>query len=243
MRQKDACVKWERTMNKSKLRKEERTMKTLLQRAAVIIGILLLTAVWTWPVMAATNQAIDQGTGGITLTNSGTVTVTSSSLALVKAIFNTSGTCLASSDSDAACNTTSSVSVPTGTELVFVIYVSNATGIAANDIRFQDNIDDVTADYFEFQANKFAASQGIMWATRAATGATKANIWTALSTGTALTNAFDGSTGANEYCGINTGVSPDQMICGGDTVSPNNDQVNVSSDQVFAVKFHVIKRD
>lgn len=219
-------------------------MKTLLQHTAVVLSVLLLTLVWTGPVMAATNQAIDQGSGGVTLSNSGTVTITSSQLTLVKSVFNTSGTCLASSDADATCNSgATSVSVPTGTELVFVIYLSNSTAIAANDIRFQDNIDDAAADYFEFQTNKFAASQGIMWATRAATGSTKANIWTALTTGTAATNAFDGSTGANEYCGIDTGVSPDQMICGGNTVSPNNDAVNVTADQVFAVKFHVIKRD
>ena len=226
-------------------RKGETTMKKTMHCAAVVIAILFLSLFYMRGADAATNDAINQGTGSTPLSNTTTsVTVTSTQLGLVKVVYDTSGNCLASSDADGACNSgTTSVSVPTGTELVFAIYVPNTTAISAPDIRFQDNIDDVATDYFEFQANEFAASTGIAWATRAATGATKANIWTALASPTNLTNAFDGSTGSNEYCGIDTSASPDQLICGGDASSPNNDQVDVAADTLFAIKFHVIKRD
>ncbi len=220
-------------------------MKRKIYFSKITLMVLFLTLAYNTGGHAATNDAINQGTGTTPLANSATsLTITSTQLQLVKVVYNTSGTCLTSSDSDAACNGgATSVSVPTGTELVFVIYVPNSTAVTANDIRFQDNIDDVTADYFEFQPNEFAASQGIAWATRAVTGATKANIWTALSTPTNVTNAFDGSTGTNEYCGIDTTLSPDQLICGGDASSPDNDQVDVATDTLFAIKFHVIKRD
>ncbi len=166
-----------------------------------------------------------------------------SSFQLVKVLFQ-GDTCLASSDADAACNGgSSSLSVPTGVLYTFVIYISNTTGSAATDIRFQDNIDDVSADYFEFQPNGFAAGQGMQWATTGSGTSTKAQIKTALNAGTPLSNAFDGSTGTNEYCGINTGVSPDQLICGGDAVSPNNDQIDVAAGDTFAMMFNFIKRD
>ena len=210
----------------------------------VMAGIALAMILFNPAVVpAATNQAIDEGTGGLTLSASGNVTVTSTQLGLVKAVFDTSGNCLASSDSDAACNATTSTAVLTGTELVFVVYVDNTTTTNATDVRFQDDIDDVTADYFEFQSNEFGAGQGITIATGIATAATKATIWTALTGGTALTNAFDGGAAVNEYCGIDTAVSPDQLICGGDAVSPDNDQVDIANSTITAVKFHVIKRD
>ncbi len=227
------------------LKKGRYTMKKMMHRTSIVVSMLFFSLLFTSGAQAATNDAINEGTGTTPLSNSTTsVTVTSTQLGLVKVVYDTSGNCLASSDSDGTCNGgATTVSVPTGTELVFAIYVANTTAISATDIRFQDNIDDVATDYFEFQPNAFAAATGIAWATRAATGATKVNIWTALATPANLTNAFDGSTGSNEYCGIDTTASPDQLICGGDAVSPDNDQVDVTADTLFAIKFHVIKRD
>jgi hypothetical protein len=230
-------------INASTKKKEEK-MRTIHKFLSVVTGALIVTALPVSTALAALNQATNSGSS-VPLNPSGTVEVTSSQLVLVKVVFNTSGTCLASSDGDGACNGgLATVNVPVGAEVVFVIYVSNPTGITASDIRFQDAIRDVTtgSDYFAFQTNEFAAGQGIMWATRAATGATKANIWTALSSGTALTNAVDGDTGTNEYCGIDTTVSPDLLTCGGTGAVGSNDQVNIANDQLFAVKFHVTKQ-
>ncbi len=165
------------------------------------------------------------------------------SLQLVKVFFQ-GDNCLASSDADADCNGgVTSLSVPTGVIYTFVIYVSNTSAFAVTDIRFQDDIDDVAADYFEFQINTFAAGQGLQWATTGSGTSNKAQIKSALNTGTALSNAFDGSTGTNEYCGIDTGGSPDQLICGGDASSPNNDSVDVAAGDTFAIMFNIIKRD
>lgn len=195
-------------------------------------------------VMAAINTAVDEGTGSISLSSSGAVTVTSTQLGLVKTVFDTSGNCLASSDSDPACNTTDTSAVLTGTELVFVVYVDNTTSINATDVRFQDDIDDNVGggDYFEFQTDEFAVSEGIMIDTGSiATGATKGAIWTALTTGTSLTNALDGAT-AGEYCGI-TGTDPAVLTCGGTGAGGSNAQLDVANSTVTAIKFHVIKRD
>lgn len=222
----------------------EETMKSRIKMIVIVLAALLVATAWTNPLMAAINQAVDGGGGGVTLQDSLNVTVTSTQLGLVKVVYDTSGNCLASSDSDAACNGgANSISVPTGTTLRFVIYVANTAAVTASDIRFVDNIDDVAVDYFEFQANTYGAGQGIMWGTRAATGATKANIYTAVTGGTAVTNALDGSTQVNEYAGIDTAVSPDVLYVGGDASSPDNDQVDVAADTVFAVTFDVIKRD
>lgn len=219
-------------------------LKYLLKSITIVMAGLLAFNVTH--LMAATNTAIDEGSGGISLSSSGAVTVTSTQLGLVKAVFDTSGNCLASQPADAACNSSAtSTAVLTGTEVVFVIYVDNTTSINANNVRFQDAIDDITAgpDYFEFQTDTFAAGKGIMIATGIGTGSSKAAIWTALSSGTSLTNALDGSTGTNEYCGIDTTVSPDLLTCGGDASSPNNDQVDITNSTITAIKFHVIKRD
>ena len=166
------------------------------QRFKKLIGILtsitlVVAGVITFnpaAVMAATNTAVDEGTGGISLSTSGPVDVTSTQLGLVKSVFTTAGVCIASSDSDAACGGVTTAAVLTGTELVFVIYVNNTTAINATDVRFEDSIDDVTAgpDYFEFQTATFGATDGIMIDTGIATASTKADIWTALTTGTAL---------------------------------------------------------
>lgn len=223
-------------------RKRFKKIITLSRAITVVIaGALVFNSA---SAMAATNNAVDEGTGGISLTSSGDVTVTSTQLGLVKAVFDTSGNCLASQPADGSCNGgATSAAVLTGTELVFVIYVDNTTSINAANVRFQDSIDDVAADYFEFKPDEFGAGQGIMIATAIPSGSTKAAIWTALSGGTALTNAFDGNTGTNEYCGINTAASPDVLTCGGDAVSPNNDQLDITNSSITAIKFHVIKRD
>ncbi len=210
-------------------------MKIISKIPPSLAWVLAFTATVVLPgiVQAATNNATNLAGGTTTLTSSGMVTVTSTPLTLVKAVFDTvGGTCLASDDLDPACNSTASVSVPAGRSLKFLIYVNNSTGVSATDVRFQDLLDDVGFTY---------AVGSLKWGTRASAGATKSNIFTVADGGTALTDAFDGSTGSNEYAGINTAVSPDNLTVGGNAVSPDNDTVNIAAGTVFAIVFIAVK--
>lgn len=210
----------------------------------VIIGFVIAALAVANPAFAAVNSAVDGG-GGILLGGSGNVTVTSTQLNLVKAVFDSTGTCIASSDSDAACGGTNTVAVLTGTRLTFVIYVDNTTAINATDVRFTDSIDDVAADYFQFQTqfSGCAAGEGMRFDNTVATGGTKAAIYTAATAGTCLTNALDGGAAANEYAGIDTAVSPDVLYVGGDAVAPDNDQVDIPGNTIWSIAFDVIKLD
>jgi hypothetical protein len=74
------------------------------------------------------------------------------------------------------------------------------------------------------------------------TGATIADIYNAATGGTCLTNALDGAAQVNEYAGI-SGTNPAVLEVGGDNASPDNDQVNVAGDTIWAIAFDVIKLD
>ncbi len=65
-------------------------------------------------------------------------------LALVKQIWDSAGAnCLASTPADSTCNgSATSVTVPSGTALMMLIYVRNTNSIAVTDVRFQDLLDD-----------------------------------------------------------------------------------------------------
>ncbi len=233
------------TFKRSNETKKEEKMFSKLKSILIVIVALFAICAMAGSAMAAINNAVDGGGGGVTLGASGNVTIISTALGLVKAVYDSAGNCLASSDSDALCGSTNSINVPTGTLLTFVIYVDNTSTVQATDVRFRDDIDDVAADYFEFQTTTYgsAPDRGIMWGTRASAAADKNNIYTAATTGTAQTNALDGSTQVNEYAGIDTTTSPDELYVGGDASSPDNDQVDIAASTVFAVSFDVIKRD
>lgn len=220
-------------------------MKATIKLTLIVISVVVLSLTMFGLAMAATNEALDGGGGGILLGGSGTVTITSTQLGLVKAVFDQAGNCLASSDNDPACGVApfNDTAVLTGTRLTFVIYVDNTTAITANDIRFIDDIDDNAGagDYFQFVTDTYGAGQGLAFGTTGS-GDTKANIRTAAMTGTPLTNALDGAAQLNEYAGIDTAASPDRLYVGGDNVSPDNDQVDVGN-QVWAITFDVIKLD
>jgi uncharacterized repeat protein (TIGR01451 family) len=216
-------------------------MKTYRQFSLLFLGVILMTFTAISPAMAATNQANDPGGGGITLTASGNVTITSATLSLVKAVYTTGGSCLATDNADATCNGgATAVSVPAGTQLDFVIYVKNTSAITATNVRFRDLIRDVTAgaDYFTYSVGTIQYDNSQDAAT-----STLADIYTAVSSGTAQTDAFDGSTQVDEFCAIDTTVSPDNLLCGGDASSPDNDQIDLIADRTFAIIFRVTKTD
>ena len=119
--------------------------KSILSTLAVTITLLMLIS----PAFAATNTASDAGGGGVSLTTSGAVEVTSTPLQLVKQVW-IGGTCYASSPADAGCNgSATSINVPAGTAVDFLIYVDNTIPFQASDVRISDAID-ATATGFTY---------------------------------------------------------------------------------------------
>ncbi len=60
-------------------------------------------------------------------------------------------------------------------------------------------------------------------------------------TTTARSDAFDGDTGSDEFTGINTGLSPDNLTAGGDGGAGNNDTINIPANKTFAIRFQATK--
>jgi len=75
-------------------------------------------------------------------------------LALVKQVWDSAGvTCLASIPADSTCNgSATSVTVPSGTALMTMIYIRNTNSTAVTDVRFQDLLDD-SATGFTYTAS------------------------------------------------------------------------------------------
>jgi len=120
----------------------------------ILVAPLMILVLWPAGVHAAVNQATDPGGGGVSLTNSGNVTVTSATLQLVKQVWDSAGSnCLASIPADATCNSSAtSITVPTGTALKFLIYVKNTSDVSLSDVRIQDLLDD-SATGFTYTAS------------------------------------------------------------------------------------------
>ncbi|MDH3975103.1 MAG: hypothetical protein OEV42_12555 [Deltaproteobacteria bacterium] len=209
-------------------------MKKNIPVPAAVKMLALLIILLPTNSNAATNEATYPGGGDIPLVNSGIVTVLSTNLQLVKAVFDLAGNCLASSPADANCNSSAtSVAVGTGTELKFIIYLRNTSIVAATNIRFQDLLDDVEFTYI---------AGSIMYDASQFDTATVAAIFTAIdTTGTVQTDAFDGSLAVNEFAGIDTAASPDNLLVGGDTLAPDNDTVNIPANRTFAILFRAFK--
>lgn len=121
---------------------KENRMKAKIRRTAAAFAATTLLAAGA-SAWAATNTATNAAGGGVTLADSGAVTVNSSSLQLVKQVWNGAGTsCLASQPADATCNSSAtSVTVPAGSSVQFMIFVKNTSDVALTDVRFQDVLD------------------------------------------------------------------------------------------------------
>lgn len=180
-------------------------MKTVSQAWKPIIGaaVALVAAIGTM-ADAATNTATNATGGGVTLTDSGAVTVTSSTLQLVKQVYDNAGTCLASSPSDGSCNGgATSVVVSAGSTLKFLIYVKNTSDVALSDVRFTDALD-TSATGFTYTAGsmKRTAVDG----TAPADTATSAQIYAAANAGTAQTDALGAPDDYGSYVGSTVAV-------------------------------------
>ena len=205
-------------------------MKTRIRRATVALAATTLLAAGA-PAWAATNTASDPGGGGVSLTSSGAVTVTSSALQLVKQVWNGTGTtCLASQPADATCSSSAtSVTVPAGTSLQFLIFVKNTSDVALTDVRFEDVLD-TTASGFTYTAASIKRTPND--ATAPLDTDTAATIHTA-----AVTAQTDTVDPAVDYASYNGGTL---------TVGAVTGQVNMSlgfpAHKSFGIVFSVVKK-
>ena len=188
-------------------------------------------------VYAAVNQATDPGGGGVSLTNSGNVTVNSSTLQLMKQVWDSAGSnCLASIPADATCNSSaSSITVPAGTTLKFLIYVKNTSDVSLSDVRFQDLLDD-SATGFTYTASSIKRTPND--GTAPADKATNATILAAATT--ALTDAVGRPDDFASITDSNANVKLDKLTVGAVTGQANL-SLSFLAHKTFAILLTVTK--
>ena len=210
-------------------------MRITFQQSMIAVSVFLTMVGWSLPVFAATNEATDPGGGGVSITDSGTVTVNSSALQLVKQVYDTGGSCLASIPADAACNSSAtSVTVPSGTNLKFMIFVRNDTDVSLSDVRIEDLLADTGTD-FTYVANSIKRTP--MNATAPLDTDTIGTIFTAADGGTVMTDVVGGP---DDEASMDTTASPDRMTVGAVTGQANA-AVSVTAHRTFAVLFQASK--
>jgi uncharacterized repeat protein (TIGR01451 family) len=160
-------------------------------------------------------------------------------LNLVKQVWQVGGTALLAKSNGAP----SSVTVPSGETVVFLIYVKNPGSSDATDIRFSDLLD-VSASGFDYVVGSLVRDDGSL-----SDAATDLQIFnaTAPGTGTVLTDAADGDVGS--ACTIATGLCPgaaaDRVTAGNTTgLTPvqANGTLSVPANKTFAIRFRAVKK-
>lgn len=118
------------------------------------LGVALPLSLWGMHAMAATNQATDPGGGGVTLSSSATITINPATLSIVKEARDLNGNVLGAT-----------VSMASGTQFYFVLYVDNTTDLDLSDVRLIDAVDTsgtgFTVDNTSFQILNTVGSPGI----------------------------------------------------------------------------------
>ncbi len=201
-----------------------------ISKVSLVIALSLITF-RPANLHAATNSVGNVAGGSVTLTGSGNVTVNTSTLQLVKQVWTTGGSCMASMPADASCNSSAtSVLVPSGTALKFLIYVQNTTDLALSDLRFQDLLDDA-AGGFTYVANSIKRTQ---------TGGSEpvdtdsaATIFSNADSGSALSDTISNA----DVAGIDTSASPDNLTVG----ATGNATLSIGAHKAFGIVFQVTK--
>jgi photosystem II stability/assembly factor-like uncharacterized protein len=129
---------------------------------------------------------------------------------------------------------TSPTTAPTGSTVVFLIYVRNPTASQVDDIRILDNLDDTAFDYVE----------GSLWfGGLANAAATDLQIFTATEPGTGINVSDAQGVGLASACDVSEatcpGTSADRISVGA-VGAPPNSQVNIGTNSVFGIRFEVI---
>jgi len=207
-------------------------MKSNAKRYVMALGLVCMLSAPGTTVMAATNTATDPGGGGVALTASGSVTVNSATLQLVKQVWTAAGACLASSPADATCTASAvSATVPAGTAVKFIIFVRNTTDVALSDVRIQDVID-ITATGFTYGAGT------MKHATATLDTAPIATIYADANGGTVETDAAE--VGGTNYASYNNGLA--NTITIGAVVGQVNAALNVAAHTTFSLLFQATKK-
>ena len=213
-------------------------MRNKLKFVAIVVSVMLVVVAWALPALATTNSANNVAGGGTTLTNSGDVTVTSAGLQLVKQVWDTSspGICLASIPADVAdCNSgATSVTVPIGTTLNFLIYVKNTTSTTASNVRIEDVLVEGATDFTFVNT----APNSIYWNNNAtATSATLATLFAASDDFllTDVVGAPDDIASAEDLVVATPGI---ETIRIGTTT---NTQLDIPAGFTFGFRFQVVK--
>lgn len=158
-------------------------MKKVSLKNLVRLCVALPVSFWGMHAMAATNQATDPGGGGVTLSSSATITINPASLSIVKEARDLSGNVLGAT-----------VSMASGTQFYFVLYVDNTTDLDLNDVRLIDAVDTsgtgFTVDTASFEILNTVASPGIEMTAGNDTAWAGSAAWNAL-TWNALTQGVD----------------------------------------------------
>ena len=158
-------------------------------------------------------------------------------LALVKQVWDSAGVnCLASIPADTTCNgSATSVTVPSGITLMVMIYIRNTNGTAANDVRFQDLLDD-SASGFTYTASsiKRTPNDGTAPADTAANA-------TILAVATmAETDAVGAPDDFASITDSNANGQLDKLTVGAVTGQANQ-SLSFQANKTFAVAFQVTK--
>lgn len=197
-----------------------RTNENVIELGRARRGVAAITAM-AWlllaasPGIAATNQATGDIAGvDADLTDSNTMTITSSTLALVNRAFNTDGTPIA----DGA-------SVPKGSTIYFLVYVNNTTAIPVSDL----SVRDVLAAGFQYQAGTLKVDNSIDSCTLAScTGVEEAAVFAAVAAAAAGTDAVDGDVVSITGTTIDVGNQ-----------AAANGQLDIAASKVWAMLFAV----
>lgn len=222
---------------------KEETMSSKIKSTLIVILALIAVCTAAGPAMAVTNTAVDGG-GTITLTASGAVTVVTPATAsrLVKQVY-VGGTCMASSIAAGAdsCNGgATSVTVPAGTAVEFLIYVRNETDVQLSDIRFIDDIDDTAVTGFTYAGGDLITTTPI--GSLETDAAAASAIYTYAKTGaTAQTDAVN--TGAEQYVSVTDGGQAANLdyVTVGAVAGQANETLNIPARKTFAVLIPVTK--
>ncbi len=158
-------------------------------------------------------------------------------LALVKQVWDSAGVnCLASIPADTTCNgSATSVTVPSGITLMVMIYIRNTNGTAANDVRFQDLLDDSVSGFtYTASTIKQTPNDG----TAPADTASNATILAAATT--AQTDAVGAPDDFASITDSNANGQLDKLTVGAVTGQANQ-SLSFQANKTFAVAFQVAK--